>query len=66
MGYKNVTSYATLYPNWYQIYVSRTGSMSGNAVAAASATLDPNVSYTLYLFNAPTATEGLRAMIVSN
>ena len=40
--------------------------MSGNAVAAASATLDPNVSYTLYLFNAPTATEGLRAMIVSN
>ena len=66
VGYKNVTSYVTLYPNWYQIYVSRTGSMSGNAVAAASATLDPNVSYTLYLFNAPTATEGLRAMIVSN
>ena len=38
----------------------------GNAIAAASATLEANVSYTLYLFNAPTATEGLRAMIVSN
>ena len=66
VAYKNVTSYATVYPNWYQIYISRTGSFPGNAIAAASATLEANVSYTLYLFNAPTATEGLRAMIVSN
>lgn len=64
--YREVTSYSSFYPGWYQIYISRSGSVPSNAIAAASANLMADTSYTLYIFNAPTPTEGLRAMIVSN
>lgn len=64
--YQEVTPYISLYPGWYQIYVSRTGSYTGNAIAAAYASLSANTSYTLYLFNAAAAVDGIRALIVSN
>lgn len=64
--YREVTPYSSFYPNWYQIYISRTGSPAQTAIAATSATLEANVSYTLYMFNAPTAVEGLRSLIVTN
>lgn len=64
--YREVTPYSSFYPNWYQIYIARTGSFPQNAIGTTSATLNANTSYTLYIFNAPTAAEGLRTMIVTN
>ena len=64
--YREVTPYTSFYPGWYQIFISRTGSFPGRAVATASANMSANTSYTLYIFNAPTSTEGLRTMVVSN
>jgi hypothetical protein len=64
--YKEVTPYTSFYPGWYQIYISRTGSYPGTAIATAAANMSANTSYTLYIFDAPSSTEGLRTMVVSN
>lgn len=64
--FREVTPYTSVTPGQYQIFISRTGSFPGNAIASASARLNSNVSYTLYIFNAPTEAEGLRSLIVSN
>ena len=64
--YREITQYASLYPGWYQIYVSRTGSMPNTSVAYTTANMNANTSYTLYIFNAANATEGLRTMVVAN
>lgn len=64
--YREVTPYTSFYPGWYQIYISRTGAFPSTYVATAAANMSANTSYTLYIFNAPNATEGLRTMVVSN
>lgn len=63
--YKEVTPYTSLYPGWYQIYISRTGT-GGINVAYTTANMNANTSYTLYIFNAANATEGLKTMVVPN
>ena len=40
--------------------------MPGVSVATAAANMSANTSYTLYIFNAATAADGLRTMVVSN
>lgn len=64
--YKEVTPYTSFYPGWYQIYIARTGAYPNTYVASAAANMSANNSYTLYIFNAPTATEGLKTMVVAN
>lgn len=64
--YQEVTPYTSFSPGRYQIYVSRSGAFPANAIATAAANLQANASYTLYIFNAPTPTEGLRVMVISN
>ncbi len=64
--YKEVTPYTSFYPGWYQIYIARTGAYPNTYVASAAANLSANNSYTLYIFNASTATEGLKTMVVAN
>ena len=64
--YREVTPYTSFYPGWYQLYISRTGSYPNTSVATASANMSANTSYTLYIFNAPNATDGLKTLVVSN
>ncbi len=64
--YREITQYTSLYPGWYQMYISRTGSMQNVNVAYTTANLNANTSYTLYIFNAANATEGLKTMVVAN
>ena len=64
--YKEVTSYTSFYPGWYQINVARAGSSPGIYVASSAATLNAGTSYTFYIFNAENATDGLKTMTVSN
>lgn len=64
--YREITPYTSFYPGWYQLYISRTGSVPGVSVATAAANMSANTSYTLYIFNAANATDGLRTMVVSN
>ena len=64
--YREVTPYTSFYPGWYQLYISRTGSDPNTAVATTSANMSANTSYTLYIFNAPNATDGLKTLVVSN
>ena len=64
--YREVTPYTSLYPGWYQLYIARTGAYPSTYVATAAANMSANNSYTLYMFNAPNATDGLRTMVVSN
>ena len=64
--YREVTPYTSFYPGWYQLYIARTGAYPSTYVATAAANMSANNSYTLYLFNAPNATDGLRTMVVSN
>ena len=63
--YREVTPYTSFYPGWYQLYIARTGAYPSTYVATAAA-MSANNSYTLYMFNAPNATDGLRTMVVSN
>lgn len=64
--YQEVTPYNSFTPGWYQIYVDRTGTWPASTLATAAANLNANVSYTLYIFNAPTTAEGVRTMVISN
>lgn len=64
--YREVTPYTSFYPGWYQLFISRTGAFPAHTLATAAANMSANTSYTLYIFNAPNATEGLRTLIVSN
>ena len=64
--YREVTPDTSFYPGWYQLYISRTGSLPNVSVATAAANMSANTSYTLYIFNAANATDGLRTMVVSN
>lgn len=64
--YREVTPYTSFYPGWYQLFISRTGAFPSTYVATAAANMNANTSYTLYIFNAANATEGLRTMVVSN
>ena len=64
--YREVTPYTSFYPGWYQLYISRTGSYPNTSVATTSANMSANTSYTLYIFNAPNATDGLKTLVVSN
>lgn len=64
--YREVTPYTSFYPGWYQLYIARTGAYPSTYVATAAANMSSNNSYTLYMFNAPNATDGLRTMVVSN
>ncbi len=64
--YREVTPYTSFYPGWYQLYIARTGAYPSTYVATAAANMSANNSYTLYMFNAPNATDGLRTMVVSN
>ena len=64
--YREVTPYTSFYPGWYQLYISRTGSLPNVSVATAAANMSANTSYTLYIFSAANATDGLRTMVVSN
>lgn len=64
--YREVTPYTSFYPGWYQLYISRTGAYPANTLATAAANMSANTSYTLYIFNAPNSTDGLRTMVVSS
>lgn len=64
--YREVTPYTSFYPGWYQLYIARTGAFPSTYLATAAANMSANNSYTLYIFNAPNATDGLRTMVVSN
>lgn len=64
--YREVTPYTSFYPGWYQLYIARTGAFPSTYLATAAANMSANNSYTLYIFNAPNATDGLRTIVVSN
>lgn len=64
--YREITPYTSFYPGWYQLYIARTGAYPNTYVAAATANMRANTSYTLYIFNADNSTDGLKTMIVSN
>lgn len=64
--FREVTPYTSFYPGWYQLNISRSGSFPSSFVATAAANMSANISYTLYIFNAPNATDGLRTMVVSS
>ncbi len=65
--FQEVTPFSSFAPGWYSIYVFRTNAFnSSNAIAASSASLNAGGSYTLYMFNGPTSTDGLRTLILSN
>lgn len=63
--YREVTPYTSFYPGWYQINIARTGAFPSTYVATAAANMSANTSYTLYIFNAPNAADGIRTMVVS-
>ena len=51
--FQEVTPFSSFASGWY-------------AIAAASAALKTGGSYTLYMFNGPSSTDGLRTLILSN
>lgn len=65
--FQEVTPFSSFATGWYSIYVFRTNAFNNsNAIAAASASLKAGKSYTLYMFNDPSSTGGLRTLILSN
>lgn len=65
--FQEVTPFSSFAAGWYSIYVFRTNAFNNsNAIAAASASLKAGKSYTLYMFNDPSNTGGLRTLILSN
>ena len=65
--FQEVTPFSSFAAGWYSIYVFRTNAFNNsNAIAAASASLKAGKSYTLYIFNDPSSTGGLRTLILSN
>ena len=65
--FQEVTPFSSFAAGWYSIYVFRTNAFNNsNAIAAASASLKAGKSYTLYMFNDPSSTCGLRTQILSN
>ena len=65
--FQEVTPFSSFAAGWYSIYVVRTNAFNNsNAIAAASASLKAGKSYTLYMFNDPSNTGGLRTLILSN
>ena len=65
--FQEVTPFSSFASGWYSIYVFRTNAFNNNnAIAAASAALKTGGSYTLYMFNGPSSTDGLRTLILSN
>lgn len=65
--FQEVTPFSSFAAGWYSIYVFRTNAfINSNAIAAASASLKAGKSYTLYMFNDPSSTGGLRTLILSN
>lgn len=65
--FQEVTQFSSFAAGWYSIYVFRTNAFNNsNAIAAASASLKAGKSYTLYMFNDPSNTGGLRTLILSN
>ena len=65
--FQEVTPFSSFAAGWYSIYVFRTNAFNNsNALAAASASLKAGKSYTLYMFNDPSSTGGLRTLILSN
>lgn len=65
--FQEVTPFSSFAAGWYSIYVFRTNAFNNsNAIAAASASLKAGKSYTLYMFNDPSITGGLRTLILSN
>ena len=65
--FQEVTPFFSFAAGWYSIYVFRTNAFNNsNAIAAASASLKAGKSYTLYMFNDPSNTGGLRTLILSN
>lgn len=65
--FQEVTPFSSFAAGWYSIYVFRTNAFNNsNAIAAASASLKAGKSYTLYMFNDPSSTGGLRTLILSN
>ena len=65
--FQEVTPFSSFAAGWYSIYVFRTTAFNNsNAIAAASASLKAGKSYTLYMFNDPSNTGGLRTLILSN
>lgn len=65
--FQEVTPFSSFAAGWYSIYVFRTNAFNNsNAIAAASASLKAGKSYTLYMFNDPPNTGGLRTLILSN
>jgi len=65
--FQEVTPFSSFAAGWYSIYVFRTNTFNNsNAIAAASASLKAGKSYTLYMFNDPSNTGGLRTLILSN
>ena len=65
--FQEVTPFTSFAAGWYSIYVFRTNAFNNsNAIAAASASLKAGKSYTLYMFNDPSSTGGLRTLILSN
>lgn len=65
--FQEVTPFSSFAAGWYSIYVFRTNAFNNsNAIAATSASLKAGKSYTLYMFNDPSNTGGLRTLILSN
>ena len=65
--FQEVTPFSSFAAGWYSISVFRTNAFNNsNAIAAASASLKAGKSYTLYMFNDPSNTGGLRTLILSN
>lgn len=65
--FQEATPFSSFAAGWYSIYVFRTNAFNNsNAIAAASASLKAGKSYTLYMFNDPSNTGGLRTLILSN
>ena len=65
--FQEVTPFSSFAAGWYSIYVFRPNAFNNsNAIAAASASLKAGKSYTLYMFNDPSNTGGLRTLILSN
>ena len=65
--FQEVTPFSSFASGWYSIYVFRTNAFNNNnSIAAASAALKTGGSYTLYMFNGPSSTDGLRTLILSN
>lgn len=64
--YREVTPYTSFYPGWYQLYIARTGSYPAAYLATAAVNMNADTSYTLYIFSAPNAADGLKTMVLAN